>query len=131
MLKVGFVCENASFGQVAKALGKFFAGSLMVCYAAGLEMDDKKHEAAVSLMYDMYHIQLPVEDFSVRLLPNLDLLVVLGPAIGMEILSFENIEEWEFDPKVPEEKLLESIRYIERKVLNLAERIEAGEYKEE
>lgn len=130
MLKVGFVCESACFSQVAKALGKFFAGSLMVCYAAGLESDRMIQDATARLMHDLYHIQMVEEDLSLQSLPELDLLVVLGPAIALEGTKFVSLEEWEFDTKVPQDKLIEAIRSIERKVLQLAERIEAGELNE-
>lgn len=130
MLKVGFVCESACFSQVAKALGKFFAGSLMVCYAAGLESDRMIQDATARLMHDLYHIQMVEEDLSLQSLPELDLLVVLGPAIALEGTKFVSLEEWDFDTKVPQDKLIEAIRSIERKVLQLAERIEAGELNE-
>ena len=130
MLKVGFVCESACFSQVAKALGKFFAGSLMVCYAAGLESDRMIQDATARLMHDLYHIQMVEEDLSLQSLPELDLLVVLGPAIALEGTKFVSLEEWEFDTKIPEDKLIEAIRSIERKVLQLAERVEAGELNE-
>ena len=130
MLKVGFVCESACFSQVAKALGKFFAGSLMVCYAAGLESEEMIQDATARFMHDLYHIQMVEEDLSLQSLPEFDLVVVLGPAIALEGTKFVSLEEWEFDTKVPEDKLIEAIRSIERKVLQLAERIEAGELNE-
>ncbi|MCF0123634.1 MAG: arsenate reductase ArsC [Ruminiclostridium sp.] len=126
--KVAFICvHNSCRSQMAEALGKKLASHMFESYSAGTEARPRINQDAVRLMKSVHGIDMEETQRSklVSELPAIDIVVTMGCNVQCPSLPCSHREDWGLqDPSGQSDIVfLETIRTIEEKVLDLAERI--------
>ena len=129
--KVAFVCvHNSCRSQIAEALGKHLASEAFESHSAGTEMKDRINPDAVRLMKSCYGIDMEATQKPKLLadIPNVDVVVTMGCEVNCPWLPCKHREDWGLiDPTgQPDEVFLKTIATIERKVLELKQRLMDG-----
>ena len=129
MQKVAFICvHNSCRSQIAEALGRHLAADVFECYSAGTELKDRINPDAVRLMKELYHIDMEAEGQHSKLLealPAVDGIVTMGCNVQSPLLPCKWREDCGLDDPTgqPDAVFLETIRQIEKKILQLKERL--------
>ena len=131
MKKVAFICvHNSCRSQIAEALGKKLARNDFESYSAGTETKPRINADAVRLMKQVHGIDMEKTQYSKLLdqIPAVDVVVTMGCNVHCPFLPCTHREDWGLeDPSGKEDgAFLETIRLIEEKVLDLAQRIRQG-----
>ena len=127
--KVAFICaHNSCRSQIAEALGKKLAADVFESYSAGTETKPQINQDAVRLMKAVHSIDMEREQYSKLLsaLPDIDVVVTMGCNVQCPMLPCTHREDWGLDDPTgqPDEVFLDTIRWIEGKVLDLKARLE-------
>ncbi|MHA5221498.1 arsenate reductase ArsC [Dysosmobacter sp. Phy] len=130
--KVAFVCvHNSCRSQMAEALGKQLAGDVFESFSAGTSPAARINPDAVRLMKRVYGIDMEQTQHSKALssLPEVDIVVTMGCHVQCPTLPCAYREDWGLeDPSGREdEEFLAVMEQIEEKVLDLKQRVQAGE----
>lgn len=128
MKKVAFVCvHNSCRSQIAEALGKKLASDVFESYSAGTETKPQINQDAVRLMKQMHQIDMEETQYSKLLdeLPKVDVVITMGCNVQCPNLPCFHREDWGLsDPSgQSDEKMIETIKMIEEKILDLKNRI--------
>ena len=131
MKKVGFICvHNSCRSQIAEALGKHLAGDVFESYSAGTHIVDTINQDAVRLMKAQYGIDMEKTQYSKMTdeLPPLDIAVTMGCNVNCPYLPAAHREDWGLaDPTgQSDEVFMRTMEAIERKIIELKERILSG-----
>lgn len=126
--KVAFICvHNSCRSQIAEALGKKFAGNVFNSYSAGTQTKPQINQDAVRLVKEIYGIDMEMTQKSKLLveLPSIDIVVTMGCNVECPYLPSKHREDWGLEDPTgkSDEAFLNTIRLIEAKILDLAERI--------
>ena len=126
--KVAFVCvHNSCRSQMAEALGKKLAADVFESYSAGTETKPRINADAVRLMKQVHGIDMEQTQFSKLLsdIPPVDVVVTMGCNVQCPFLPCQHREDWGLeDPSGKDDTaFLETMATIERKVLDLKERL--------
>ena len=126
--KIAFICvHNSCRSQIAEALGKYFAGERFEFYSAGTETKPQINQDAVRMMKQLYGIDMEATQYSKLLsdIPEVDVVITMGCNVQCPFLPCSHREDWGLeDPSgKSDEAFLETIRLIEKKVLDLKTRI--------
>ena len=129
--KVAFVCvHNSCRSQIAEALGKHLASNVFESYSAGTETKPQINQDAVRLMKDVYAIDMEKEQYSklIQDIPPVDIVITMGCNVHCPYLPCQYREDWGLeDPSGKEDKaFLETMKMIEVKMRDLADRIQKG-----
>ena len=130
MKKVAFICvHNSCRSQIAEALGRHLAGDVFESYSAGTETKPQINPDALRLMKQVHHIDMEAEGQHSKLLsdiPEVDVVVTMGCNVQCPFLPCQWREDWGLDDPTgkPEEAFLETIRRIEKKMLDLRDRLQ-------
>lgn len=129
--KVAFICvHNSCRSQIAEALGKHLASDVFESYSAGTETKPQINQDAVRLMKQLYDIDMEKTQRSKLLLeiPPVDIVITMGCNVECPFLSCEHREDWGLEDPTgsSDEVFLQVIKEIERKVLELKERVRKG-----
>ena len=130
--KVAFVCvHNSCRSQIAEALGKLLAADVFDSYSAGTETKPQINQDAVRLVKQLYGVDMEQTQHSKALssLPEVDIVVTMGCHVQCPTLPCAYREDWGLeDPSGREdEEFLAVMEQIEEKVLDLKQRVQAGE----
>lgn len=130
--KVAFICvHNACRSQIAEALGRLLAADVFESYSAGTETKPQINRDAVRLMKQLYGIDMEMTQHSKHLseLPPVDVVITMGCSVSCPSLPCRERQDWGLeDPTGKDDRAFsETIRTIERKVLQLADRLAAGQ----
>ena len=130
--KVAFICvHNSCRSQIAEALGKKIAGDIFESYSAGTEIKPQINQDAVRLMKAIFGIDMEQTQKSKLLsdLPPIDIVVTMGCNVNCPYLPSRHREDWGLDDPTgkSDEEFIKTIHLIERKVKDLALRIETGQ----
>ena len=130
--KVAFVCvHNSCRSQIAEAFGKKLAGAVFESFSAGTEPGSRINPDAVRLMKQAYGIDMELTQHSKPLsdLPAVDIVVTMGCNVQCPTLPCSHREDWGLDdPSGREDSaFLAVMAQIERKILDLKQRIQMGE----
>lgn len=125
--KVAFICvHNSCRSQIAEALGKHLASDTFECYSAGTETKPQINQDAVRLMKNLYGIDMEQTQYSKLLedIPEVDIVVTMGCNVQCPYLPCSHREDWGLDDPTgkSDDKFLEVIREIEKKLMDLKER---------
>ena len=128
MKKLAFVCvHNSCRSQIAEALGKKLAADVFESYSAGTETKPRINADAVRLMKLLHGIDMEQTQRSKLLsdIPQVDVVITMGCNVQCPFLPCSHREDWGLeDPSGKEdEAFLETIRLIEKKVLDLRDRM--------
>jgi arsenate reductase (thioredoxin) len=130
--KVAFVCvHNSCRSQIAEALGKHLASDVFESYSAGTETKPQINQDAVRLMKDIYFIDMEKTQRSKLLddIPAIDVVITMGCNVNCPYLPCKHREDWGLDDPSgkSDDVFKETIKVIEKKVIDLANRIKKGE----
>ncbi len=130
--KVAFIClHNSCRSQMAEAMGKLFASGVFESYSAGTETKSEINQDAVRIIRDLYNIDMnktqhpkPLTD-----IPEVDIVIKMGCNVVCPFLPSRHEEDWVLgDPTgKDDDEFIRTARIIEKKVKNLAKRINNGE----
>ena len=128
MKKVAFVCvHNSCRSQMAEALGKKLTADVFKSYSAGTETKPRINADAVRLMKQVHGIDMEQTQYSKLLsdIPPVDVVVTMGCNVQCPFLPCQHREDWGLeDPSGKDAAaFLETMAAIERKVLDLKERL--------
>ena len=132
MQRVAFICvHNSCRSQIAQALGRHLAADVFESYSAGTERKDHINPDAVRLMKQIYQIDMEAEGQHSKLLsdlPAVDVVITMGCNVRCPMLPCQWREDWGLEDPTgkPDAAFLETIRFIEQRILDLKERLQAG-----
>lgn len=126
--KVAFVCvHNSCRSQIAEALGKSLASDVFDSYSAGTELKDHINPDAVRLMKEIHFIDMEETQFNklVDDIPSPDVVITMGCNVNCPMLPCKYREDWGLDDPSgkSDEVFIETINTIEKKILELKERL--------
>ncbi len=129
--KVAFVCvHNSCRSQIAEALGKKIAADVFESYSAGTALKDHINPDAVRMMKKMHGIDMELTQYNKLLsdIPMPDIVITMGCNVSCPILLSQYTEDWGLeDPTGKEDAAFEeTIRMIEKKMLELREKVQAA-----
>lgn len=129
MKKVAFLCvHNSCRSQIAEALTKKYGQGVIEAYSAGTELKDKINQDAVRLMKEIYNIDMEADQKPKLIfdIPEVDNVVTMGCNVVCPVLPYEYEEEdWGLEDPTgkPDEEFIKIINEIDKKVLELVERL--------
>lgn len=132
--KVAFICvHNSCRSQMAEALGRLFASNIFESYSAGIKISSKINQDAVRIIYDLYGINMEKTQYPKLLsdIPEVDIVVKMGCNVVCPNLPSKYEEDWGLDDPTGKNnnKFIKTAKAIEKKVKDLAKRIESGKIK--
>lgn len=131
MKKVAFICvHNSCRSQMAEALGKIFGEGVFESYSAGTETKPQINQDAVKVVKELYGVDMNETQKSKLLsdIPAVDIAIKMGCNVVCPYLPASHVEDWGLeDPSgKPQEEFVKTVKTIEEKVKDLAERINKG-----
>lgn len=129
--KVAFLCvHNSCRSQMAEALGKKLAEDVFESFSAGTQPGARINPDAVRLMKQVWGIDMEQTQYNKSLsqLPEIDIVVTMGCNVQCPTFPCSHREDWGLeDPSgKADSEFLAVMAQIEKKVLDLKDRIEAG-----
>ena len=130
--KVAFVCvHNSCRSQIAEALGKKLAADAFESYSGGTELKDRINQDAVRLMKRIYGIDMEKDQRSKLIfdIPDPDVIIKMGCNVTCPPIEGAYEEDWGLDDPTGKEDdaFIELINRIEKKILELKEKISCNE----
>jgi arsenate reductase len=127
--KVAFVCvHNSCRSQIAEALGKKFASSIFDSYSCCTEAKTPINPDAVRLIKAHYDIDMEETQYPKLFseLPDVNIVIIMEHHIDYPFFNDVHFEGWGLkDPQdKDDDEFLTVIQKIEKKVLDLAHRIQ-------
>ncbi len=128
MKKVAFICvHNSCRSQIAEALGKKLASDVFESYSAGTQTKPRINPVAVRLMKQVHGIDMEETQHSKLLsdIPSVDVIVTMGCYVQCPHLPCSHREDWGLEDPTgkSDEAFFETIRQIEKNILDLRERM--------
>ncbi len=129
--KVAFICvHNSCRSQIAEALGKHLASDTFESYSAGTETKPQINQDAVRMMKQLHGIDMEQTQCSKLLddIPSVDIVVTMGCNVQCPFLPSKHREDWGLDDPtgMDDAVFTETITLIQKKILDLKERIQNG-----
>lgn len=129
---VAFICvHNSCRSQMAEALGKKLCSDVFESYSAGTETKPQINQDAVRLMKQVHSIDMEQNQYSKLLeeLPEIDIVITMGCNVHCPFLPCRHREDWGLDDpsRKEDEAFLFTMQSIEKKLLDLKQRIVSGE----
>ena len=126
--KVAFICvHNSCRSQIAEALGKYLASDVFESYSAGTERKDHINPDAVRMMKQIYGIDMERTQYNKLIsdIPTPDVVIFMGCNVSCPNVPSQYAENWGLDDPSgqSDEVFEETIRQIEKKVLQLKEKL--------
>lgn len=133
MKKVAFICvHNSCRSQIAEALGKLYGVDVFESYSAGTEIKPRINQDAVRIIKEKYNVDMEENQKSKLLsdIPEVDIVITMGCNVTCPYLPCNHREDWGLDDPSgkSDEEFYRVIDIIEKKVKELKERIEKGEF---
>jgi arsenate reductase len=127
-LKVAFICtHNSCRSQIAEALGKYLAADVFESYSAGTEVKSRINPDAVSMMKELYGIDMEKTQYPKLLakLPPVDVVVTMGCNVSCPFLPCRLRMDWGLDDPTDRgrDEMEKTIKTIEGKILELKEQL--------
>ena len=126
--KVAFICvHNSCRSQMAEALGKRFAPDVFLSYSAGTETKPRINPDAVRVIRQLYGIDMEKDQRSKLIdeLPPIDWVITMGCNVDCPYLPSRFREDWGLDDPSgkSDEEFIRTAREIERRILDLRDRV--------
>ncbi len=125
-MNVAFICvHNSCRSQIAEALGKHFASDVFDSYSAGTETKSQINQDAVRIMKQLYGIDMELTQYSKLIsdIPAPDMAISMGCNVSCPYICRDFDENWGLEDPTgkSDEAFIETIKEIEKRVLNLKE----------
>ena len=126
--KVAFICvHNSCRSQMAEALGKRFAPDVFISYSASTETKPRINPDAVRVIKQLYGIDMEKDQRSKLIdeLPPIDWVITMGCNVDCPYLPSRFRENWGLDDPSgkSDEEFIRTAREIERRILDLRDRV--------
>ena len=126
--KVAFVCvHNSCRSQMAEAISKLLAADVFDAYSAGTETKDRINADAVSVIKELYAVNMSLSQKPKLLtdIPPVDVVVTMGCNVDCPYLPCKYREDWGLDDPTGKnrDEFIKTARTIEQKVLQLKAKI--------
>ena len=126
--KVAFICvHNSCRSQMAEALGRRFASDVFISYSAGTETKPRINPDAVRVIRQLYGIDMEKDQRSKLIdeLPPIDWVITMGCNVDCPYLPSRFREDWGLDDPSgkSDEEFIRTAREIERRILDLRDRV--------
>ncbi len=111
--KVAFICvHNSCRSQIAEALGKHLAGDVFESYSAGTQIKAQINQDAVSIMKELYGIDMEKNQRPKLLkdIPSVDIVVTMGCNVDCPNIGCKHREDWGLDD--PTGKSVEAFKLV-------------------
>lgn len=130
-VKVAFVCtHNSCRSQIAEAIARTYAGDAIEPHSAGTRVAPRINPDAVRMMKALHGVDMTLLQRPKTLdgIPAVDVLVTMGCGVVCPFVSNRHEEDWGLDDPTGkgDAAMAATIRLIEEKVADLAERIRTG-----
>ncbi|AFM01084.1 MULTISPECIES: arsenate reductase ArsC [Desulfitobacterium] len=130
-VKVAFICvHNSCRSQMAEALGKKMASDVFEPYSAGTETKPSINKDAVRIIRQLYDIDMEKTQFSklIQDIPQPDIVITMGCNVYCPYVPCKYREDWGLEDPTgkSDEEFILTARIIEKKVLELKERLTSG-----
>jgi arsenate reductase (thioredoxin) len=127
-LKVAFVCvHNSCRSQMAEAISKLLASDVFEAYSAGTEIKPQINQDAVRIIKQLFNIDMEKEQLSKLIsdIPKPDIVITMGCNVNCPYLPCGHREDWGLEDPTgkSDEEFINTAKVIEKKVLDLKERI--------
>lgn len=128
---VAFICtHNACRSQIAEALARMFASDVIAPCSAGTHPVAQVNPDASRLLADVYGVDTTLlRPKQLDELPRVDIVVTMGCGVQCPALPAKHREDWGLEDPTGkgDEAFLATMDVIRRKVLDLRQRILAGQ----
>ena len=126
--KVAFICvHNSCRSQMAEALGKLYGSDAFESHSAGTETKPQINQDAVSIIKELYNIDMNENQKSKLLsdIPNVDIVIKMGCNVVCPHLPASHIEDWGLEDPTgkPKDEFIKTAKLIEEKIKDLSKRI--------
>ncbi len=126
--KVAFICvHNSCRSQMAEALSKLYASDEFDTYSGGTEVKDAINPDAVSVIKELYGVDMTKTQRPKLLaeIPPVDVVITMGCNVSCPYLPARYREDWGLSDPTGEsrEEFIKTAKEIEKKVLELKQRI--------
>ncbi len=130
--KVAFICvHNSCRSQMAEALGNLYGKDIFLSYSAGTETKPKINQDAVSVIKNLYDIDMNKSQYSKLLsdIPEVDIVIKMGCNVICPYFPSRHVEDWGLDDPTgkSEEEFIKTAKLIEKKIKDLINRIKNNE----
>lgn len=130
-MNVAFICvHNSCRSQIAEALGRHLAGDVFDSYSAGTETKPQMNQDAVRLMKELYGIDMEEKQYSKLIsdIPEPEYVISMGCNVGCPMIGRGFDENWGLEDPTgkSDEAFITVIKEIEKRILELKEKIQKG-----
>lgn len=127
-IKVAFVCvHNSCRSQMAEAISKLIALDSFESYSAGIETKPQINQDAVSVIKELYGIDMNATQKSKLIsdIPSVDVVITMGCNVNCPYLPCKYREDWGLEDPTGKDKneFIKTARLIEQNVIALKSRI--------
>lgn len=127
-IKVAFVCvHNSCRSQMAEAITKLIASDSFEVYSAGTETKPQINQDAVSVIKELYGVDMNASQKSKLIsdIPPVDVVITMGCNVNCPFLHSKYREDWGLEDPTGKEKndFIKTAQMIEQKVVELKNRI--------
>jgi len=128
-IKVAFVCvHNSCRSQMAEAISRLLAADVFKAYSAGTETKPQINQDAVSVIKEIYGVDMNQTQRSKLLseIPPVDIVITMGCNVTCPYLPCKYREDWGLEDPTGKNKEMfgQTAAVIREKVFNLKKRIE-------
>ncbi len=125
---VAFICvHNSCRSQIAEAIARVWASDVFTAHSAGTEIASQIQPDAIRMMKSLHDIDMEDTQRPKTLaeLPPVDIVITMGCGVDCPLLPCRHREDWDLEDPTGkgDEAMALTIRRIEMKILDLAERI--------
>lgn len=127
-IKVAFVCvHNSCRSQMAEAISKLIASDSFEAYSAGTETRPQINQDAVSVIKEIYGVDMNLTQKSKLLedIPPVDVVITMGCNVNCPYLPCKYREDWGLEDPTGKDRneFVKTARIIEQKVVDLKSRV--------
>lgn len=127
-IKVAFVCvHNSCRSQMAEAISKIIASDEFEAYSAGTETKPQINQEAVSVIKEIYDVDMNITQKSKLLsdIPPIDIVITMGCNVNCPYLPCKYREDWGLEDPTGKDRseFIKTAEIIEQKIIKLKNEI--------
>lgn len=127
-IKVAFVCvHNSCRSQMAEAIAKLIVKDSFIAYSAGTETKPQINSDAVSVIKELYGVDMTATQKSKLLtdIPAVDVVITMGCNVECPYVPCKYKEDWGLEDPTGKDRseFVKTAKIIEEKIIDLKKRI--------